>query len=143
MAHTNTVSHKLQIMHTSVLKLKYAYSRSQLQYSIITFAIKSRQLRYIKKLSNAVVQTKVINCNIANKSCLLQLVHTKAIAALAQFCNFYHYFYLWNINIPCETSSLLVKHSNNWNNVKHLFWDVIWITSQWCCDLFLPQWILF
>ena len=41
-----------------------------------------------KKLSNAVMQTKVINCNIANKSCLLQLVHTKAIAASTQFCDF-------------------------------------------------------
>ena len=41
-----------------------------------------------KKLSNAVMQTKVINCNIANKSCLLQLVHTKAIAASTQSCDF-------------------------------------------------------
>ena len=39
-------------------------------------------------MSNAVMQTKVINCNIANKSCLLQLVHTKAIAASMQFCDF-------------------------------------------------------
>ena len=36
----------------------------------------------------AVVQTKVISCNSANKSCLLQVVHTKAIAALTQFCDF-------------------------------------------------------
>ena len=34
------------------------------------------------------MQTKVINCNIANKSCLLQPVHTKAIAASTQFCDF-------------------------------------------------------
>ena len=39
-------------------------------------------------LSIAVVQTKVISCNSANKSCLLQVVHTKAIAALTQFCDF-------------------------------------------------------
>ena len=39
--------------------------------------------------SIAVVQTKPISCNSANKSCLLQLVHTKAIAASTQFCDFY------------------------------------------------------
>ena len=33
-------------------------------------------------------QTIVINCNSANKSCLLQVVHTKAIAALTQSCDF-------------------------------------------------------
>ena len=38
--------------------------------------------------SIAEMQTKVIFCNIANKSCLLQVVHTKAIAALTQFCDF-------------------------------------------------------
>ena len=42
-------------------------------------------------LSIAVVQTKVISCNSANKSCLLQVVHTKAIAALTQFCDFSMY----------------------------------------------------
>ena len=40
--------------------------------------------------SIAEVQTKVINCNSANKSCLLQVVHTKAIAALTQFCAFFN-----------------------------------------------------
>jgi len=35
-----------------------------------------------------VVQTKVIKCSNADKSCLLQVVHTKAIAALTQFCDF-------------------------------------------------------
>ena len=35
----------------------------------------------------AVVQTKVISCNGANKSCLLQVMQTKAIAALTQFCD--------------------------------------------------------
>ena len=40
--------------------------------------------------SIVVVQTKVISCNSANKSCLLQVVHTKAIAALTQFCDFFH-----------------------------------------------------
>ena len=39
-------------------------------------------------MSIAVVQTKVINCNGVSKSCLLQAMHTKAIAALIQFCNF-------------------------------------------------------
>ena len=40
--------------------------------------------------SIAEVQTLVICCNSANKSCLLQVVHTKAIAALTQFCDFFH-----------------------------------------------------
>ena len=39
--------------------------------------------------SIAVVQTKVICCNSANNSCLLQVMHTKAITALTQFCDFY------------------------------------------------------
>ena len=52
-------------------------------------ANKSYQLQQCKqKLSIAIVQTKVINCNSANKSCLFQVVHTKAIAALTQFCDF-------------------------------------------------------
>ena len=42
-------------------------------------------------LSIAVVQTKVISCYSSNKSCLLQVVHTKAIAALTQFCDFFIY----------------------------------------------------
>ena len=40
------------------------------------------------KVINAVVQIKVINRNSANKSFFLQDVHTKAIAALTQFCDF-------------------------------------------------------
>ena len=39
--------------------------------------------------SVAEVQAKVFNCHSTNKSCLLQVVHTKAIAALTQFCDFY------------------------------------------------------
>ena len=38
-------------------------------------------------LSIAVVQTKVITCNSTNKIRLLQVVHTKVIAASTQFCN--------------------------------------------------------
>ena len=41
-----------------------------------------------KMFSIAEVQTKVINSSSANKSCLLQVVHKKAIAALTQFCDF-------------------------------------------------------
>ena len=37
----------------------------------------------------AEVQTKVINYNCAKKSCLLQVVRTKAIVALTQFCDFF------------------------------------------------------
>ena len=43
------------------------------------------------------MQTKDISCNSANKSCLLQVVQTKAIAALSQFCDFFQYEkYTWN-----------------------------------------------
>ena len=42
----------------------------------------------LKMFSIAVMQTKVICCNSANKSCILQVLHTKAIAALTQFCDF-------------------------------------------------------
>ena len=38
--------------------------------------------------SIAEVQPKVINCYSAIKSCLLQVMHTKAIAALTQFFDF-------------------------------------------------------
>ena len=34
-------------------------------------------------------KTKVINCNSAKKSCLLQVVHTKAIVALTQSLIFF------------------------------------------------------
>ena len=55
-----------------------------MQYSIKKLTIKV----VLKMFSIAVVQTKIISCNSANKSCLLQVVHTKAIAALTQFCDF-------------------------------------------------------
>ena len=45
-----------------------------------------------KIFSVAEGQTIDINCNSANKSCLLQVVHIKAIAALTQFCDFYQAF---------------------------------------------------
>ena len=63
---------KIAIMHTKVLKCNCSYKK----ISIAIFnknihnqndAQKSGQLRYIKKLSIALVQTKVINCNFANK----------------------------------------------------------------------------
>ena len=37
----------------------------------------------------ALVQTKAISCNSANKSFLMEVVHTKAISALTQFCDFF------------------------------------------------------
>ena len=42
----------------------------------------------LKMFLIAVVQTKLISCNSENKSLLLQVVHTKAITALTQFCDF-------------------------------------------------------
>ena len=59
------------------------------------------------------MQTKVINCNIANKSCLLQLVHTKAIAASTQFCDFYDIY------------SFVLKQF--WHEFKHQ----IWVATFW------------
>ena len=64
---------KIAIMHTKVLKCNCSFIQN---ISIAIFnknihnqndAQKSGQLRYIKKLSIALVQTKVINCNFANK----------------------------------------------------------------------------
>ena len=46
-----------------------------------------------KKLSIVVVHTKIIKCKSASKSCPLQVVHTKAFSALAQFCDFLCLFY--------------------------------------------------
>ena len=40
-------------------------------------------------MSIAVVHAKVINCKSGSEICLLQIVHTKAIAALTQFCDFF------------------------------------------------------
>ena len=53
--------------------------------------------------SIAVVQTKVISCNSANKSFIWQEVHTKAIASLMQFCDFYSGN---NIGKACNVNSL-------------------------------------
>ena len=54
--------------------------------------------------SIVVMQTKVISCNSANKSCLLQVVHTKAIAALTQFCDFLVWGLLIQTNKFCFLS---------------------------------------
>ena len=56
--------------------------------------------------SIVVVQTKVISCNSANKSCLLQVVHTKAIAALTQFCDFFFDIYVLNSQFLVFTVSM-------------------------------------
>ena len=58
--------------------------------------------------SVAEVQTKVINCNSANKSYLLQAVHTKAIAALMQFCNIFYRFF------PFFFAKLIPSFSFSW-----------------------------
>ena len=57
--------------------------------------------------SIAEVQTKAINCSSANKSCLLQVVHTKAIAALPQFCDFLN---LNALTFDVAVQSILVKY---------------------------------
>ena len=54
-------------------------------------AQKSGQLRYIKKLSIALVQTKVINCNFANKVvscnlCTQKLSQLRRNLAIFEFC---------------------------------------------------------
>ena len=61
------------------------------------------------------MQTKVISCNSANKSCIFQVVHTKAIAALTQFCDFLkktcYSVTAWSHNFDCN-HSLLPKRLN-------------------------------
>ena len=54
--------------------------------------------------SIAEVQTLVICCNSANKTCLLQAVHTKAIAALTQFYDFWVKI-LWKALIVRKSSA--------------------------------------
>ena len=45
----------------------------------------------LKMFSIAVVHTKAISFNSANKSCVLKVVLTKGITALTQFCDFFHF----------------------------------------------------
>ena len=78
-----------------------------MQYSIKKLTIKV----VLKMFSIAVVQTKVISCNSANKSFIWQEVHTKAIAALTQFCDFF-----------CVT----------------LFWVVLWVYKRNWFKIFFP-----
>ena len=53
----------------------------------------------LKMFSIAEVQTKVISCYSANKSCLLQVVNTKAIAALRNFAILNFHFLLFAFSI--------------------------------------------
>ena len=74
--------------------------------------------------SIVVVQTKVISCNSANKSCLLQVVHPKDIAALTQFCDFY---------VSCfnfvSKSQMLKNHNDHFCNNYEL------ICFLWCTNI--------
>ena len=95
------------IVHTKVVICSCVYKSSQQPQSIL-YSITVVMYCYLgviaivhTKLTSTVVhkifsvaegQTIVINCNSANKSCLLQVVHTKAIAALTQFCDFFTLF---------------------------------------------------
>ena len=56
--------------------------------------------------SIAVVQTKVITCNSANKGCLFQVVRTKAVAALTQFCDFQTYQLTNEVTLRCSSSEV-------------------------------------
>ena len=105
-------------MHTKVIKCNRSYNRSQLQYSIKTLAIKILHKKVdncgSKKLSNAVMQTKVINCNIAKKvvSCnlctqkLSQLRRNFAIFTYS-FLLFTFYFLLFTFHFLLFTFYLL------------------------------------
>ena len=57
-----------------------------------------------KMFSIAEGQTKVINGKSENKSYLLQILHTKAIAALTQFCDFWVKI-LWKALIVRKSSA--------------------------------------
>ena len=81
MGNYKSITVMFAIVHTKVVVPQKCW---QLQKGIKQLTIRVEP----KMLSIAVLQTKVISCNSANKSCLLQVVHTKAIAALTQFCNF-------------------------------------------------------
>ena len=81
---------------------------------------KSCQLQYcIQKLSIAIMHTKdvIYNCYIqklsfaivAYKSCHLQLLHTKAIAALMQFCDVYKVDKIYVNNEDCCLDKSLFK----------------------------------
>ena len=59
-----------------------------------------------KMFSIAEVQTLVICSNSANKSCLLQVVHTKAIAALTQFCDFFYFAFIDKISLKQKKFTL-------------------------------------
>ena len=91
-----------------------------------------------KIFSIAEVQTLVICCNSANKSCLLQVVHTKAITALTQFCDFFNCSLTYilgrwllktlRIFSPiCEVDILKLNVSNN----SALIWTIA-TTLQFC-----------
>ena len=68
--------------------------------------------------SIAEVQTKVINCNSANKSCLLQVVHTKIIAALTQFCDFL--FFVISDSIIAYSSRKIISKEKQIENISFL-----------------------
>ena len=50
----------------------------------------------------------------ANKSCLLQVVHTKAIAALTQFCDFCLIINEIALSTACYKSFKLKGDTNDW-----------------------------
>ena len=79
------------------------------------------------------MQTKVIFCNSANKSCLLQVVHTKAIAALTQFCDF---FYL--LSVFCNLLFFVI-----WCFSFHLLFDFVQFLFLICCLSFVVCCFLF
>ena len=71
--------------------------------------------------SIAVVQTKVISCNCVNKSYLLQVVHTKAIAVLTQFCDFFKMVWEANWSVEVKSGVQSVDHSVCGHLVYRLF----------------------
>ena len=71
------------------------------------------------KLWIAVVHTKVINCKSVSKSCLLQVVNTKAIAALTQFCDFWTIIQtLWKPKLALNSTSTQLNPNSNHLNLK-------------------------
>ena len=113
-------------MHTNVLKLDSSCNRFHLQYSnsaiVHTKVINCSNAS--KKLSITVVQLKVIIWNSANKSCLLQLAHTEAIAASMQFCDFCLFGTYYTLSMTKESCDEILSISLLFHSFCFLLVDI-------------------
>ena len=92
-------------------------------------AQKSGQLRYIKKLSIALVQTKVINCNFANKVVSCNLCTQKLSQLRRNLAIFSTMLYI----------TLLTKSEQLKNNCRHGLSGRTPVDGKLDCDYNHPQ----